>query len=934
MDLREQLAQVKGRLAVLRASYPVPTDELPDEFFAREEPLRAEQQRLVAAIYDSPEAKQERAARAKAATKPHHVAGHGHYPELLTDDPKALRRCADFTRLKTGNPSIRHFSCDGGSLHLLQWIENGKAVSGLTLKAERPWRGQQSAAIDTVYTDEAHRRQGLAAALLKYARTHFRKVAHSKDLTDQGRAWKKAVRNGPKNESCTPPFDRRLVKKRVYAAGELFHVMVLPAKQKVADRLRLTPGVPKDPMDKEDATIRRVCLAHSPGDALAAIEAWDGRFRANAHAQGAVIHIYTNEGPVEARIPPRSLLPDVQATGEVWCRCPVPVVRVATIGAPETEELLADTNHAWLDLNTDFGATITEAKPELGVFMDLEADVYGELGIMGWLAAKAPATALEAAVVSKAADMDHGDGVRRPDVIGVPIRCNQRRDGVDKRGLPVRGSMKRNADDEIRRLDRAAAADPELRYRQLVAKQRAGRLSQAESAVLKGLEDRAVEISGDEFIQARRLGLEVPLPSVAVVIKTTQENPDLLALDEWSAERMLETDGADVIVSRCVEDGGELRLFFVDEHGTANCLVCGFMQSPDPESGFGEACRQFVWHSLDQYELYRDVARAGGYTVPDAPPRYEPDEPDEPASNPVRSSMKRNTARDRGDDSLRKLRRAFDESALNDEEMYRLLSGLVGRGKLEEAGEVWVEARRRGQISDAVRCQIDPPMTMAIVKGILQLRPDLEARSASPERSAPDLALRKFRAAQAALCVESGILVCGFRYATPSPDMLAALIYGWLVLHRMDHDASVYTPEQWQRRGEDVGNDAILSLASEGPFSAAMNGYDDPGPEDEDVVELFNGFLAGFGLHYEMGFSWSWHFYTQDLLKARMATAEKALFAYDFGSKVKSINRWTGGPNDRWSNQVRVEGQETPLTFLVDFAPNSDEVVKAGVLWS
>ena len=49
---------------------------------------------------------------------------------------------------------------------------------------------------------------------------------------------------------------------------------------------------------------------------------------------------------------------------------------------------------------------------------------------------------------------------------------------------------------------------------------------------------------------------------------------------------------------------------------------------------------------------------------------------------------KRNAARDRGDDSLRKLRRAFDESALNDEEMYRLLSGLVGRGKLEEAGEI------------------------------------------------------------------------------------------------------------------------------------------------------------------------------------------------------------------------------------------------------
>lgn len=934
MDLREQLAQVKGKLAVLRASYPVPNDELPDEFFDREEPIRREHDRLVEAIYDSPEAKQERAARAKAAAKPHHVAGHGHYPELLTDDPKELRRCADFTRLKTGDPSIRHFSCDGGSLHLLQWIENGKAVSGLTLKAERPWRGQQSAAIDTVYTDEAHRRQGLAAALLKYARTHFRKVAHSKDLTDQGRAWKKAVRNGPKNESCTPPFDRRLVKKRVYAAGELFHVMVLPAKQKVADRLRLTPGVPKDPMDKEDATIRRVCLAHSPGDALAAIEAWDGRFRANAHAQGAVIHIYTNEGPVEARIPPRSLLPDVQATGEVWCRCPVPVVRVATIGAPETERLLADTNRQWLDLNADFGATITKAKPELGVFMDLEAEVYGELGIMGWLAAKAPATALEAAVVSKAADMDHGDGVRRPSVTGVPIRCNQRRDGVDKHGL------KRNADSGNRDLLRLASEtrDPENIAR---FEQAALRSGQRKLATVREVMSRLVR-DGARVVELPRVGQPLRKTQGSISIGSAVQISRVEGI-----QRLSDTGQRRSFVDMPAEQAGDLSLydgrwgrvldiaFMWDRPGTDDrILVLPVAIEKDGDLRRLLVTKVWAWnHPLPPWanDLPRVLrtsqitgAMHGFITSPKFLYRF-----------PYGVQMKRNTARDRGDDSLRKLRRAFDESALNDEEMYRLLSGLVGRGKLEEAGEVWVEARRRGQISDGVRCQIDPPMTMAIVQGILGLRSEQEILDAALfDRKTPDLALRKFRAAQAAACVESGILVCGFRYATPTSDMLASLIYGWLVLHRMDHDASVYTPEQWRRRGETFGDAALLTLASEGPFAAAMNGYDDPGPEDEDVVELFNGFLAGFGLHYEKGFSWSWHFYTQDLLKSRMATAEKALFSYDFGSKVKSINRWVGGPNDRWSNQVRVEGQETPLTFLVDFAPNSDEVLKAGVLWS
>lgn len=784
MDLREQLAQVKGKLSLLRAEFPVPADELPDEFFAREEPLRAEQQRLRAAIYDSPEAKRERAAIAKASAKGRHVVGHGHYPELLSEDPKELRRCADFTRLKTGSSSIRHFSCDDGTFHLLQWIENGKPVSGLTLKAERPWRGKQSATIDTVFTAETHRRQGLAAALLSYARTYFRKVAHSKDLTDQGRAWKKAVRNGPMKKNADER--RRGLERRAKSGTIEDQARVL------AERVR-----------SGDLTQDRVDMAAALGDPVAKIVA-----------------------------------PDAPAFSEL------------AVSAGSVDE---------------FSCFVARRFPRELVLLLLDAE-EAMLPMVQWYTHDPITTGEDTEDEARCRDSSH---------VGEPGTCPRHR------LTPLELEA-------WRRLFRRE------RQRILHVVTPAGRTqSRAE---------RLAEILSEDA------SLRPPQGEV--------NRYGLLPWEHWDIGNAFAAAAAFTALSP--KEFGE--------------LICGKRRRRASSPWFMPNSASECLHLF-----------LTAWSDDDLPINRRPDWIRARLAQHILNAedaglMKKNADRDRGDDALRKLRRAFGESSLNDEEMFRLISGLVGRGKLEEAGEVWVEATRRGQISSTVRQQVDPAMTMKIARGILRLREgkEDEVLTSIAPRGKPDLALAKFRASKAAECVESGILVGGFRYTTPPTDMLASLLYGWLVLHRMDFDASVYTREQWLRRGEEFGNDAPVTLTSEGPFAAAMNGYDAPGPEDEDVPELFSGFLAGLGLHYEKGFSWSWHVYTQDLLKARMGTAEIALFAYDFGSKVKGISRWTGGleGGNRWSNQVRVEGQETPLTFIVDFAPNTDEVVKSGILWS
>ena len=124
---------------------------------------------------------------------------HGHYPELLTEWPmSASGREGTPWRTLSHDGTIEHRVEEfpsWGQRHHLRYFLDGEPVAGLTLKAKRPWRGLQSAEIMAVFTAEGYRREGYARALLGEARSHFRVVRHSKDLTGAGAAWKRGVRS-------------------------------------------------------------------------------------------------------------------------------------------------------------------------------------------------------------------------------------------------------------------------------------------------------------------------------------------------------------------------------------------------------------------------------------------------------------------------------------------------------------------------------------------------------------------------------------------------------------------------------------------------------------------------------------------------------------------------------------------------------------------
>lgn len=147
---------------------------------------------------------------------PMQTVDEGYFPELLGPISETGRGkyAKDCHGIRTGTPEIKHEACNNDTFHLIRYMVNDEAVSGLSLRATAEWRGQRSATIAEVFTAAAHRRQGYAAKLLEYARSYFRKVEHSKDLTTMGRAWKKAVRNptgDDMSESSEPAINDKIV---------------------------------------------------------------------------------------------------------------------------------------------------------------------------------------------------------------------------------------------------------------------------------------------------------------------------------------------------------------------------------------------------------------------------------------------------------------------------------------------------------------------------------------------------------------------------------------------------------------------------------------------------------------------------------------------------------------------------------------------------
>lgn len=83
----------------------------------------------------------------------------------------------------------------------------------------------------------------------------------------------------------------------------------------------------------------------------------------------------------------------------------------------------------------------------------------------------------------------------------------------------------------------------------------------------------------------------------------------------------------------------------------------------------------------------------------------------------------------------------------------------------------------------------------------------------------------------------------------------------WMKTNHVSMDARVYTRDEWEQRGEKYGNDALVSIAAEGPFNEMMN-Y--PNSYDAKTQEKFRAFVDKMGLFMEQGYSWTWHFYPKD----------------------------------------------------------------------
>jgi hypothetical protein len=95
---------------------------------------------------------------------------------------------------------------------------------------------------------------------------------------------------------------------------------------------------------------------------------------------------------------------------------------------------------------------------------------------------------------------------------------------------------------------------------------------------------------------------------------------------------------------------------------------------------------------------------------------------------------------------------------------------------------------------------------------------------------------------------------------TKTPEGLKEALQWWLKTHGMDKDTRVYTHDEWRKRGETIGNEALVSIASEGLFYDFLNRAE---AWDGRTERDYQAFIKRLGLFQERGFSWSVHFYPE-----------------------------------------------------------------------
>lgn len=112
--------------------------------------------------------------------------------------------------------------------------------------------------------------------------------------------------------------------------------------------------------------------------------------------------------------------------------------------------------------------------------------------------------------------------------------------------------------------------------------------------------------------------------------------------------------------------------------------------------------------------------------------------------------------------------------------------------------------------------------------------------------------------------LEEQLMLVNFELESePEAFQLGMDVWSWLKRQpgrKLTYDAGIYSQYRWDSiRSEPYGREALFTITSEGPLGRTINYAEHP--DDVRLVERFERMLAGHGIYYEMGFSWSFHFY-------------------------------------------------------------------------
>ena len=86
-------------------------------------------------------------------------------------------------------------------------------------------------------------------------------------------------------------------------------------------------------------------------------------------------------------------------------------------------------------------------------------------------------------------------------------------------------------------------------------------------------------------------------------------------------------------------------------------------------------------------------------------------------------------------------------------------------------------------------------------------------------------------------------------------------IWKWILANELEYDAKLYSTEEWKKKGERWGNNALFTIVTEGPHYELVNSYMDSSSERKLTSQL-DKLMKKLGIYYELGFAWSMHFYS------------------------------------------------------------------------